>query len=137
MLSFFGTPGRFTPSAQLTFALTISLLWYVSIVTAATPHHSASHTPPLPPLSPRSVRIDHRYVSTHPDLVIDTHQPAFDWQLDEELDPATRTPLRNVTQSAYRLVVSRGDVAYWDSGRVLSSQSVHVVHSGPPFISDT
>ena len=100
-------------------------------------------TAALPPqLLPRSVRIDHRYVDSHADLVIDTQRPAFDWQLDEELQLNSAAPLRNVAQTAYRLVVTRhtpnasAELAHWDSGRVSSSRSVHVLYEGPAFASD-
>ena len=113
------------------------LLVLLSLMAAASP--SAADGLSFRSLMPRSVRIDQRYVSSHPDLVVDTHQPAFDWQLDSEVDPATGASLRNVTQSAYRIVVSRGnsDSVHWDSGRVESSRSVHVVYGGPAFASDT
>ena len=88
---------------------------------------------------PHTVRIDHRLVSTHPDLVLDSHHPAFDWQLSGEVDPVALTPHTNVTQLAYRIFVTRadGDIPHWDSRRVPSSQSTHVVYDGPPFTSDT
>ena len=138
MLSFLIIQPAWRPprSARLLFAVTLSLLCYVCIVTAAPAQQAHSRSPPSSPLLPRSVRIDHRYVSSHADLVIDTHHPAFDWQLDEELDQATRTPIRNVTQVAYRIVVQRGDDVHWDSKRVLSAQSAHVVYSGPSVSSD-
>ena len=126
-------------SARLVFALALSLLCYLTVASPQSPPHSRPpHVRPLQ-LLPQSVRLDHRYVSSHPDLVIDTQQPAFDWQLDDELDAASLSPLRNVSQSAYRLIVSRASdgTVQWDSERVPSSKSVHVVYSGPSFASDS
>ena len=88
-------------------------------------------------LLPHSVRIDH-LVSTHPDLVLETRRPAFDWQLADELASDGRTLLRGITQSqtAYRRVLHSVSV-YRDSQRVHSNQSLQVVYGGPPFAFDS
>ena len=90
--------------------------------------------------SPQSVYIQHLAVSTHPDLVIDTHSPQFSWQL-----PAASSAARGVVQSAYQLQLSavkqtlrRGAAALsFDTGRVQSNESRHVVYRGPTLASDS
>lgn len=70
-------------------------------------------------------------------LGIDEMQPRLSWKL-EAADPKAR----NLRQSAYRIIVSssaalaasgKGDL--WDTGRVASDQSVHVVYQGKPLAS--
>jgi alpha-L-rhamnosidase len=60
---------------------------------------------------------------------IDVLKPRFFWQL--------RSPRRGEAQTAYRIVVAsgeslldRGAADLWDSGRVLSDQSVHIEYRG-------
>ena len=53
---------------------------------------------------------------------IDVQQPRFSWQLVSDL--------RNVSQTAYEIVVSSGKGAIWKSGKVMSAQSVHVLYGG-------
>ncbi|WP_229750438.1 alpha-L-rhamnosidase [Paenibacillus nasutitermitis] len=68
----------------------------------------------------------------------DHPQPAFSWMLQAGQDT------RGCKQSAYRIIVSneedhivhnRGDV--WDTGKVLSSQSQHLIYNGSPLASCT
>jgi len=62
---------------------------------------------------------------------IDAERPRFAWQLHSDQ--------RNVTQSAYEIVVSsaenptpsKGKNVIWRTGKVLSGQSVHVPYGGP------
>jgi alpha-L-rhamnosidase len=54
---------------------------------------------------------------------LDVKQPRLSWQLHSNQ--------RNVQQSAYELVVSSGKRRVWSSGKVNSSQSVHVRYAGP------
>ena len=70
-------------------------------------------------------------------LGIDAAQPRLSWQL-----AAASPELRGLRQSAYRVLVAsteatlaggKGDL--WDSGRVGSDQSVHVVYQGKPLAS--
>src|SRR5258708_20441399 len=58
---------------------------------------------------------------------LDSRQPRFSWQLE--------APGRNELQTAYEIRIStqRNDKALlWNSGKVVSAQSVHIVYSGPP-----
>ena len=66
-------------------------------------------------------------------LGLDVAQPRLGWQL-VPADPAAR----GVRQSAYQVLVtsdSSGQAVVWDSGRVASDQSVHVVYGGPALAS--
>lgn len=57
---------------------------------------------------------------------LDTRTPRFSWQL--------RAPERNELQIAYEIRVSaksNGKGEVWNSGKVLSAQSVHVAYGGP------
>jgi alpha-L-rhamnosidase len=53
---------------------------------------------------------------------IDLPQPRFSWQLTGEQ--------RNISQTAYEIVVSIGKATAWKSGKVISDQSVHVPYGG-------
>ncbi|HET7572045.1 MAG TPA: family 78 glycoside hydrolase catalytic domain [Gaiellaceae bacterium] len=55
--------------------------------------------------------------------------PSLSWRLESE-QPGT-------LQASYRIVVTAGDEPVWDSGRVASSRSVHVLYAGPPLRSRT
>ncbi len=57
-------------------------------------------------------------------LGLDVRQPRLSWQLSAET--------RNARQSAYQLVVRDASAEIvWDSGKVLSDQSLHVEYDGP------
>lgn len=71
----------------------------------------------LPP--PFDVRIDHYKVDTTKDLVINTARPRLSWKLPIFTE-------RNVQQTAYQIQIKSDDTDSWDSGRILSSQSIHV-----------
>lgn len=89
------------------------------------------------PPRPLHVRIEHHLVELHPDLVLSTHRPVFDWQLAAEFS-ADGVELRGVSQVAYRLLLLRDSRGLlWDSGRVESDQSVQAAYDGPVFASDS
>ena len=57
---------------------------------------------------------------------LDSRQPRFSWQLE--------APERNEQQTAYEIRIStqHNDKApFWNSGKVSSSQSIHIVYGGP------
>lgn len=53
---------------------------------------------------------------------LDALQPRFSWQLVSDQ--------RNVSQSAYEIIVSSGKATAWKSGKVMSDRSVHVPYAG-------
>jgi alpha-L-rhamnosidase len=53
---------------------------------------------------------------------LDVQQPRFSWQLVSEQ--------RNVSQTAYEIIVSSGKTTVWKSGKVMSDRSVHVPYAG-------
>ncbi|HLG40524.1 MAG TPA: alpha-L-rhamnosidase N-terminal domain-containing protein, partial [Chitinophagaceae bacterium] len=59
---------------------------------------------------------------------LDIKQPRFSWQLVSDK--------RNVMQSAYEIKVSSGNTLVWNSGRVISDQSVQVLYAGPALESE-
>src|SRR3970040_550983 len=50
--------------------------------------------------------------------------PRFTWQLVSEK--------RNVTQAAYEIKVMSGKTVVWNSGKIVTPQSVHVTYAGIP-----
>jgi hypothetical protein len=57
-------------------------------------------------------------------LAVQTPQPDFSWQLESD------TPSQsNLSQSAYRIVVTSADTV-WDSGRVVSRNTIHIPYAG-------
>jgi alpha-L-rhamnosidase len=60
---------------------------------------------------------------------IGVSQPRFTWQLVSEK--------RNVEQTAYEVKVMDGMTVVWNSGRVMSDQSVHVIYDGSSLESGT
>lgn len=60
---------------------------------------------------------------------IGVSQPRFTWQLVSEK--------RNVEQTAYEAKVMDGMTVVWNSGRVMSDQSVHVIYDGSSLESGT
>ena len=87
---------------------------------------------------PHHVRIQHIDVTTHFDIVIDTHSPHFSWQLADEYDDIGRL-IRGTQQIAYHIIVQRVDnnQVIWNSDYVLSTLSTHIKYRGPSFTSDT
>ena len=67
------------------------------------PPVSVPFSPPTSRLRPHHLRIAHLDVATHSDLVLDVDRPHVSWQLADEVDSTTGTPLRAVTQLAYRM----------------------------------
>ena len=65
--------------------------------------------------------------TTNP-LGLDVSNPRFTWQLV--------TGNRNVTQSAYEIVVKSGKAIVWKTGKVESTQSVHIEYAGPELFSE-
>jgi len=53
---------------------------------------------------------------------LDVQQPRFSWQLAGEQ--------RNISQTAYEVIVSSGKGTAWKSGKIMSDQSVHVPYGG-------
>jgi alpha-L-rhamnosidase len=101
----------------------------MTVAASATPA-SASKTTPTAACLPESLLCEYL---TDP-LGIDETEPRLSWQLK-----APDAASRGAHQSAYRIVVAsspellgqdKGDL--WDSGKVPSEQSVHVVYAGRP-----
>ncbi|MCB9013522.1 MAG: family 78 glycoside hydrolase catalytic domain, partial [Bacteroidales bacterium] len=60
---------------------------------------------------------------------IDIKQPRFSWQLKGDQ--------RGISQSAYEIILSKENKNLWNSGKVMSDQSVQVLYSGPALVSGT
>ncbi len=60
---------------------------------------------------------------------LDITLPRFSWQLTN--------PSRNIMQTAYEITVDDGKNKVWQSGKVASDSSVHVVYKGSPLQSGT
>jgi alpha-L-rhamnosidase len=81
--------------------------------------------------SPFDVRIDHHKVEITHDLVINTPRPRFSWKI-RVLDNQSQ---RNVQQTAYQMqlqsikLTQRDKQFEWDSKRVVSAQSIHVLYT--------
>lgn len=60
---------------------------------------------------------------------IDAAHPRFSWQLLSDI--------RNTSQAAYELRISEGTKPVWNTGRVNSGQSVHIVYAGDALKSGT
>jgi len=78
---------------------------------------------------PRAIDLKCEYL-THP-LGIDQTRPRLSWRFE---DPTTA---RGATQTAYQIVAaaSAGQLEgepLWDTGKVASTRTVHVVYGGPP-----
>ncbi len=82
--------------------------------------------------SPMDVRIDHHKVETTHDLIINTPQPRFSWKIRVSDNKSQR----NVQQTAYQMqlqsikLTQKDQPFLWDTGRVASSQSIHVPYTG-------
>ena len=89
-------------------------------------------------IRPHHVRIQHMDVTTHPDIVIDTHTPHFSWQLANEYDDDGHL-IRGVQQVGYHILVHNHVTgqSMWNSDHVRSSSSSHILYEGMPFTSDT
>ena len=69
---------------------------------------------------PFDIRIDHYKVESINDLVINTPRPGFSWKIPNSIE-------RNIQQVAYQIQIESND-NNWDSGRILSKQSIHVTY---------
>ena len=58
---------------------------------------------------------------------IDVSQPRLSWQL-----AAVNPKARDLKQTAYRIVVNSDKGEMWDTGKVESDQSIHLVYKGKP-----
>lgn len=82
--------------------------------------------------SPFDVRIDHCKAETTRDLVVNTPRPRFSWKIPSNNDPSKR----NIEQIAYQIqlesikVSAKDNLFQWDSGRIVSTQSIHVPYAG-------
>ncbi len=75
-------------------------------------------------LSMSSLRVQNlRCEYQHNPLGIDVRKPRLSWQLTSDQ--------RHTTQSAYQIQVSDGRGELWDSGKLLSEQSLHIPYRGP------
>jgi alpha-L-rhamnosidase len=70
-------------------------------------------------------------------LGIDARAPRLSWKL-----VATRTDAKNLSQSAYQIVVASTEISLgqdhgdlWDTGKVVTDQSLHVAYGGKPLTS--
>jgi alpha-L-rhamnosidase len=108
-------------------------LWFRAFLSAAclAGLSASSHAAELA-APPRALRCEYR---ADP-LGIDVANPRLFWQVDDAR--------RNAKQTAYQILVAgtpenlaadRGDL--WDTGKVLSDQSTHVVYAGKPLPSRT
>lgn len=67
-------------------------------------------------------------------LGIDVEQPRFFWQMQTDRQGARQTAYQVLVASEEALL-SAGNADLWDSGRVESDQSIHVVYAGQPLLS--
>ena len=74
-------------------------------------------------LRPAELRCEYR---VNP-LGIDVVQPRLSWVLE-----ATDPKAHNLKQSAYHIVVTSGANTLWDTGKVVSDQSIQIVYRGKP-----
>lgn len=83
--------------------------------------------------APFDLRIDHHKVDTTRDLIINTPRPKFSWKISY----ADNIRHRNVQQTAYQMqlqslrLTEKDQLFQWDSDRIMSSQSIHVLYTCP------
>jgi alpha-L-rhamnosidase len=96
--------------------------WFTVAVLALVWGVGAQEIPP----PPRDLRVEYL---TDP-MGVDVAQPRFSWKLEH--------PERGQQQTAYQVLVSLepavGSGEMWDSGRVISPDSAHVVYAGKPLL---
>jgi len=63
-------------------------------------------------------------------LGIDVPSPRLSWRLESSQPDA-----RWQQQTAYQVLVTSGEVPCWDSGKVASDETLHIVYAGPPLAS--
>lgn len=83
-------------------------------------------------LSPAALRVDELVTP----LGIDDPQPRFSWQLRDQRQGAKQTAYR-LTISSRPELLAAGKADVWDSGRVVSGQSVAVPYAGPSIVPST
>lgn len=83
-------------------------------------------------LSPAALRVDELATP----LGIDDPQPRFSWQLRDQRQGAKQTAYR-LTISSRPELLAAGKADVWDSGRVVSGQSVAVPYAGPSIVPST
>jgi len=110
----------------------LAVLLLLVIIPGSAQPRSASR---LAAISPIRLRID----SLSDPVGLDSIQPCFSWALR-----ATNAHVRNLSQSAYRILVTSSasllaanQPDIWDSGRVGSTDFLHVDYSGPALHSET
>lgn len=104
-------------SAQTT---TLVALLDVAVWVAGLAALTSAAAPATASLSASNLRCEYK---VNP-IGIDAARPRLSWQL--------RASERAVVQSAYEIEVTSAGRPVWTSGRVASSQSVHVPYGGPP-----
>lgn len=62
---------------------------------------------------------------------LDTPQPRFGWQLTSDHRAEFQTAYQILAASS-SAKLARGEADVWDSGKVASGESVHVIYAGPP-----
>ena len=107
-------------------------LWLAASVLTACPVTSATALSATDSLQPGNLRCEFRQ---NP-VGLDVLQPRLSWTLDAPTDA------RDQTQSAYQVLVARapetlaaGQGDLWDSGKVASDQTIHLVYAGKPLTS--
>jgi hypothetical protein len=95
-----------------------TLPWVASLALAAVMLPARADEPAAGSLSPANLRVE--YLSEP--LGVDVPRPRFFWQ-DVGCGP-------NARQTAYQLQVCRGDRDVWDSGKVLSDETIQVSYGG-------
>jgi alpha-L-rhamnosidase len=85
------------------------------------------------PLSPMDLRCE--YLKRP--LGIDVSQPELSWRLESATSSS-----RGQSQTAYQVLIATSETALrhdqgdlWDSGKVLSDQSLHIAYAGRPLVS--
>lgn len=68
-------------------------------------------------------------------LGIDAELPGLSWQLFSDQQGQKQTAYRILVASSTDLL-QKGEADLWDSGKVLSDQSIHVVYQGSPLVSE-
>jgi alpha-L-rhamnosidase len=105
------------------FGVAVCMLFGIAVYAAAASAQA---------LSPTALRVDELVTP----LGIDDPQPRFSWQLRDTRHGARQTAYRLLVASKPELLVA-GKADVWDSGRVVSSQSVAVRYAGPAMAPST
>ena len=73
--------------------------------------------------------VDLRTQNLKEPLGIDTRRPNFSWKL--------KSANKNVLQTAYEIILVHNKVSLWNTGKIISSESIHVSYKGDSLRSDT